>query len=147
MKELVALKGQVKLRLNKSAGGVLLLGDHNLVTTLGEESIAEIIISNDGSTPSPSHIAIGDGDLDLDASHTALQGTEHDRQAATVARVSNDISYTASFSHSGASVNVNEVGLFNDAVAGIMFARFLSQNFLFTDGDNLEIAWTLTVGG
>jgi len=119
---------------------------HNLVTLVGKTLVAEII--EDSTPPAvPSHIAIGSDATVAAEAHVALQGTEHQRQVATVSRVDNEVTYTAIFTAGPAeTLAVGEIGIFNAAAAGVMLARFVPNPFTMDPNDVVTVDWGLQFG-
>ena len=119
----------------------------NLVVDAGEALVAGIM---DSVGPvRPSHFAIGDSSAAIAAGQTSLQGTEHARLAfGSQVLTGNQLAYRAIFNNGSAGPwLVQEAGIFNDAVAGTMLARFLTQKATIAVGETLDITWTLTYGG
>lgn len=146
MSNVIKLKGRYRLihRRGQKVYGVQ--WGSNLVVDAGKSLVAEILENNSGTPASPSHIALGSSGVAVDAAQTALQGTEHHRDSATLSRTDNVLSLDATISHSASDVTVEEAGIFNDASAGTMLARWLVQSFTFSNGDSVDITWALTVG-
>lgn len=91
-----------------------------------------------------SHMAFGPSGVAVALSQVALQGTElFARKAVTTAVVGAAITYSVSFTYSGSSVTVLELGIFNALTIGTMLARFLPQAFTIFDTDLVEVSWTL----
>jgi hypothetical protein len=79
---------------------------------------------------------------------TDLQGTEFERVAISTSRSGREIIYEATFgSGLGSTSTVQEYGIFNDASAGTMLARFTSPAVDVQPGDDLEVTWINLVGG
>lgn len=141
------LKGYVKIKVWRKGRVVVEREGSNLLTSGGKDRYTELIA--DDAVGAPSHMAHGDGEEDLDVTHTALTGTENQRvaMADNGTAVGNSVTYLGQFTHpGGASMNVSEVGVFDAGAGGLMFLRFLTQQFVFRDGDSMDVSWTLTVG-
>ena len=140
------IRGWVRIVHRGRRGEVLrVVSGPNLVTSVGEDLLASIVES--AGPTRPSHIAVGEGATAVDKSQTALQGTEKDRMALSVSRVSNDLTYETTHSNtSGSEWNIKEAGIFNAGAAGTMLARFLSQTIDVQDQESMVITWTLTFG-
>lgn len=91
----------------------------------------------------PSHIAIGDDGTDPTAEDTDLVGTEHQRVAVTSTLVGKVISLTATLGNIGSTKTVAEFGIFNDATAGTLIARFVTDEFELGGSDTLDVTWEL----
>lgn len=134
------IKGFVKVWLN----GKLIQKGQNLITSAGDGLVATLV---SGSGTAPSHMAIGAGATTPTATQTALIGTEHERVSTSAAVVDNQLTLTAQFgSGITGSVEVEEIGIFNDASAGTMLARFLTSNFTLSSSDTLDVEWTVAFG-
>lgn len=133
--------GKVEVRKN----GLLVAKGKNLIVTSGLELLAELIAS--GGTR-PSHMAIGsDGSRPM-LGETDLQGTEFERVSISTSRSGREVNYLANFgSGLGSTSTVQEYGIFNDATAGTMLARFTSPPVDVQPGEDLEVSWTNLVGG
>jgi hypothetical protein len=119
--------------------------EKNLIVDAGLELLMYVIES---AVPTrPSHMAIGDDNTASAASMTALQGTEHQRVALdSTTRVGKTLSYAATLGGAlGADKSVGEFGIFNDAAAGTMLARFVTAIFTLNDGGELDVTWEFTM--
>jgi len=139
----LTVKGYVRVRLN----GKLVAEGSNVVTTAGKALLAQLLAQE--SALFPSHLAIGSASDAPDESQTTLLGTEHQRVAlGSVSTSNNELVITAQIPASGraGTVAVQEYGIFNDAVAGVLLARFVSvRQDLVTTGV-MDIEWRLTLG-
>jgi len=150
-RHVVPISSNVVIRLSMRGQFVRILHGHNRVVDAGKSLLAQLVELSGGSPPpAPGWIAFGDGAADIDDTQLALSGTEHARNAlSSTTRINNDLTYSAVFVHPGGATPtqvVNEMGIFNAAVAGTMLARFLVQQFQFTDGASFTVDWTLTFG-
>lgn len=121
----------------------------NLVVQLGLNNFAEIVKSNNGSTVGPTHIA-GGTDATVPASGqttlVAESGVLVRAALAAPTRLTNVLTWTATLAAGASAVTVRELGLFNAAAAGSMYARFLPTEFTLEVGGNALISWALTFG-
>ncbi len=117
----------------------------NVVTVVGKALIAEFMELTPGPAR-PGWIAFGDGPETADDAQTTLD-SETFREAITyTGRSGNEVTYSATRVAIGAEL-VNECGIFNDAVAGTMLCRFLTQTVNLAIGDSFVVVWTLNFGG
>lgn len=116
-----------------------------MVVTTGLNRIAALLAQD--STAFPSHIAIGTGTTAAAAGDTALE-TEVDRNAiATTSSSGAVVTFKVFFGKTEANGNtISEVGLFDQAAGGTMFARTILGSTVVKDATkSLTITWTLTV--
>lgn len=146
---MLEIAGIVRVRLWKKGRLVLDRSGRNVVTQLGKERFAAILADNAGTFDGPSHMGIGDGTTVPEDTDTALDGTEHQREAtAAPVVVADEITWTATFTGGVTPIEVNEAGIFDQASpGGLMFARFLTQRFDLENGDTAVIDWKMGVGG
>lgn len=93
-----------------------------------------------------SHMAVGDNNQQPQLDQTALLGTELARVTTTTSRSESLITYTADFSSITSTISVSEFGIFNDATAGDMLARFVVDTFDLFSGQSMDIEWTIRMG-
>ena len=129
----------------KCDGSVVVQEGPNLVVTTGLNHIADRLV--DASPPARiSHFAVGDGGVTPELGQTTLQGTEHGRAAiSTWFSLANEISVNGIFTAAG-TITCREIGVFNAAAAGTMFARFLMQEAVMAATETLNIQWALRIG-
>lgn len=141
MKDQLKVRGHVKVFLD----GKLIREGNNLVTTAGMQLIAEIL---GGAATKPSHMAIGSSSTAASLAQTALVGTEHQRKAVTRSFSGQIFKVTSDpFGPGlGATVNVQEIGVFNAGVAGVMLCRFTCAAFDLLTTSSLVIEWSITIG-
>jgi len=145
MQENIQVSGSVELTIRQPNGKVLkILGD-NLVVSGGQNLFAGLF-AGDAVDP-PSHMACGSSNTAPDKAQTDLVGTEHERVAATVSAVANTVIIEATFG-AGLSdpVSIGEFGIFNDASAGDMIARFTTVMFTLPGTSEIDVLWKLTIG-
>lgn len=120
----------------------------NMVVTAGLYAITHRL-AGDGSPPAaPSHISFGDSALAPAMNQTSLDNESGilPRAALTAVRGGNAIAYINGFIGSGVSnETVAEMGIFNAASGGTMYARFLPQLFVFEVGMVLGLSWTISI--
>lgn len=145
MKDGIKLSGRYRIRIRDADNALIReLRGENLVVVSGYELAAGLIAGE--ALTAVSHMAAGDSEAAPDEDQVDLQGTEEARVAVTTDRVDHEITHTADFSGIGADVEVAEFGLFNDAAAGTMFARFTVEPFTLFSGQSMDIAWSIRVG-
>jgi len=143
----INLQGHYKLELVRAGKIIHREQGHNLITTVGENHIAARFIKT-APPVAVDWIALGSGTAAPLKSNTVLQA----EIALTRTASSSDV---VSVSHSiyvfavtaVATITVNECGIFNDAVAGTMIARFLTQEFDMQNLDVLNATWDLEFTG
>lgn len=96
------------------------------------------------------YLAFGDSNTAFSKSQTALQGTEHDRQAATVAAATTtDENDTCQLSYSfsiTSSITAREVGIFDASSSGNMGARtVLGTEKTLTNGSTYAVVYKIIV--
>lgn len=141
MNDKLKVTGHVKLFLD----GKLIREGKNLVTTAGMELIAEIL---GGAATKPSHMAIGSSSTAAALAQTTLVGTEHQRKTVTRSFTGRIFKVTsAAFGPGlGGTVNVQEVGVFNNSPGGVMLCRFTCAAFDLLTTSSLVVEWSLTIG-
>ena len=98
-------------------------------------------VGDTGSITAFTYLAYGDDTTTAAATHTALQGTESQREAATVSRVTTTVTndtlqLTKTFTISSTET-IGEVGVFNASSSGSMLARsVLSPTRSVASGDS-----------
>lgn len=137
------LHTSVQFRLN----GRLHWQGQNYVVAEGRKLLAALI--SQGSNAPASHMALGTSGVSTQDSMTALQGVEVQRVGLvlTLPGASNTLTHTGSFG--GAIVGshlIQEAGIFNAAVAGVMLARVRPSPFTIGPGDDLDVIWDLRLG-
>lgn len=127
--------------------GRLVAQGPNLVTAAGKGLFASLLAET--STAFPSHVAIGSNGTQPYEQQTALVGTEHQRVALDgKSALQNELKLTATIPPSGRAspVSVQEFGIFNDPVAGVMIARFIIGGVTLAPNHGFVLNWTLTLG-
>lgn len=147
------LRGSVDLQVFDPAGHLLHRErGSNLVVLNGKILAAQLI--NDEVASKPSHFGFGSSVLAVDEAQTAL-GTEfafggYARHAFSISRSSNIITCVTTGSgwqnNSGGNLSMREVGLFNAATSGTLFARFLTTAYTLAASNYVRLSWALTVG-
>jgi len=94
-----------------------------------------------------SHVAVGLDDSPTAAGSVALTTEISRKPLQSVNVVTNTITYTAKwFGGELSGQNIGEVGLFNAAANGEMFARvYIPGGTLIGPSDGYEVTWTFTV--
>ncbi|WP_141500959.1 hypothetical protein [Paenibacillus luteus] len=150
MNEGLQVTGHISWQLIRN-GAVVEHGERdNVITTVGKNALAALLISANAGTTLVTHMGFGTATTAVAAGDTAL-GTE--LSGGGYARVSvsrsnpsgNVIQYVATLT--GLSgVTVQEAGLFNAATGGVLFAHQLTGAVtLSTSSDSLQITWQVTV--
>ena len=119
----------------------------NLITDVGENLVADLV--DFAATPAePQWVAFGDSAVAPTKLDTALDSEiAGSRNAALLSTVAaNMLQLDFQITASGAW-DLREVGIFNMAVGGDLFARFLSQAVDLTSGDVVDLTWILTFTG
>lgn len=117
----------------------------NVVVNAGKELISQRL---GGVAVNPvTHVAAGSSIQVADETDTALIGTEHERIVGTITVTNNEFKIAATLGAGiGIPVTIGEFGIFNNAVAGAMLARFVVPEISFTVGDSIAIVWTIQFG-
>ena len=115
----------------------------NTVTAVGKDVIAARLTGN--TLAIMSHMAAGNSTTAAAVTQTAL-GSELGRVVLdSVARVTNTISYIATFPAGTATGNVSEAGIFNSTSGGNMLCRTSFTPLTKASGDTIVIAWNVTI--
>lgn len=141
--ELLKLKGELRVVLNKADGSAEQFDVKNLVVDTGLHFIVSRM--KDTTDGAMTHMAIGAGTTAAAAADTGL-GSELGRVSLTSTTVSdNTITYVATFPAGTGTGAVTEAGNFNDASAGTMLCRTVFPVVNKQAGDSMTITWTVTV--
>lgn len=144
------LTGRVRLQGYDSNGNLKFdTGEiKNVITNAGKAEVANLI--GNVSTPTAfTYLAVGTSNTAEAATQTALVGEITDsglqRTAATVTRVTttttNDtVQYVVTFNVTGTKT-VEEIGIFNAAVAGTMLGRKVTGSKVLNNGDVLSATY------
>ena len=148
--EIIIPRGQILITLrNVKTGRVIQELVENLVTTVGKESIANIIRGNTARgiitycALGTSAVAPALGDTDL--------GAELVRKLISVRSTTNNIaSFETFFTTSEGNGTLREAGLFGDdatatADSGTLFCH-AAINRVKTSNDTLSLVWTIAIG-
>lgn len=148
MKSRLRLRGRAEITVRIPGEEPRKILARNKVMNLGKNRIAGIVATNDGTYDTITAIALGDSGNAVDEDQTALEGTEHTRAAGTVTAVGREVKISHTFSHSGATVTVREIGIFDNVTPpGLMFARFLIPATSLPDGSDIQIDWFVEFEG
>jgi len=157
MKNKFRIIGRVTL-ICKDANGKILweVSGKNKITNASLAAISGLI-GNTGSQVAFTYLAVGSGTTAEAATLTALttEIVNHglERAAATVARTTttqtNDtLQLTKTWTASGGSTDtIEEIGIFNDASAGVMLGRKLTTSKVVASGSQLIATYTVQVTG
>ena len=120
----------------------------NLVVQLGLNNFAEIVRTNNGSTVAPTHLGAGTDATAPNLGQTTLLAESGvlARCVMTPTRATNVLTWAGTLAAGASAVLVKEMGMFNAAVAGAMYARFLPTEFTLEVGGSAAISWALTFG-
>lgn len=141
--EILKLKGELRVVLNKADGTTEQFDHLNLVVDTGLNFIVSRM--KDTSDDVMSHMAIGSGTTSAAAGDTAL-GTELGRVSLTSTTVStNTVTYVATFGAGTGTGAVTEAGILNASSAGTMLCRTVFPVVNKQSGDSMTITWTVTV--
>lgn len=140
-------KGRVGIVLRDKDGNVKEeRTEQNLVVTTGLAYIASRMVDN--ADPLMDHLAIG-GESGTPtaaaAGQTALQGTERDRNAATISHSGSDFTATATFSAGEGTGLINEAGLFDQTSGGNMLCRVSFGDVNKEALDSMTVSWTISL--
>ena len=141
----IHITGRVRLSLWNDKGWLKVCRLAKNVVTEGAFALIAQHLGG-GAAVLPTHIAVGSGGTFPDPTQLVLD-TELERVALVDSFIGRQVNYTATIG-AGLSppVSILEAGIFDDAVAGTMWARFLTGQIDFEAGDSLDIEWELTVG-
>ena len=115
----------------------------NLVVTDGLEYIASRM--KDTTFGAMSHMAVGDDGTSPVLANAAL-GSELGRVALTSTTVTGSVvTYVATFGAGTATGAIEEAGIFNDGVAGVMLCRTTLAVVNKGAADAMSITWDVTV--
>lgn len=141
--EILKLKGELRVVLNKADGTTEQFDHLNLVVDTGLNFIVSRM--KDTSSSVMSHMAIGSGTTAAAAGNTAL-GTELGRVSLTSTTVStNTVTYVATFGAGTGTGAVTEAGILNAPSDGVMLCRTVFPVVNKQSGDSMTITWTITV--
>ena len=143
MKDFVAIKGSVQLRLKRSNGCTTYWTEENIVVNDGLNLIATLLA---GTGTAPTHMSMASGIIPVTATQSALSTTEKERVAASFITAGAVVTITGQLG-SGLSGEtfLGEFGIFNSAAGGTMLARFITNLFSMDENDVLDVDWALTV--
>lgn len=115
----------------------------NTVTAVGKDVITARLVGN--TLAIMSHMAAGNSNTAASVSQTGL-GSELGRVALdSVSRVTNTISYIATFPAGTATGNISEAGIFNSSSGGNMLCRTSFTPLTKASGDTIVITWNVTI--
>lgn len=112
----------------------------NLIVITGLNYLA--FQTGNASLPAMEYIAIGDDSTLVDETDTTL-GNELARKLATVTVTANNLSLTATFNPGENVGNWKEAGVFNAAIAGIMF-NHINIDYIKTSEITTTVKFTFT---
>jgi len=154
-KEMLKIQGKMTIVLKDKTGKVKDKREvTNVITEVGKEEMAGLLLLDvTGRTPFD-YIAIGTGTIAADPDDTSLAAETHREDAAgslidlTTATTPLDTAQlVATFGGTGYSGTeaVTESGVFNSDIGGILLCRqtFPAINVDWTAGDSIEITWRI----
>lgn len=141
--EILKLKGELRVVLNKEDGTTEQFDHTNLVVDTGLNFIVERMASANDSVMS--HMAIGEDNTAAAAANTTL-GNEAGRVALTSTTVStNTVTYVATFGAGTGTGAITEAGILNASSSGTLLCRTVFPVVNKQSGDSMTITWTVTV--
>lgn len=141
--EILKLKGELRVVLNKEDGTTEQFDHTNLVVNSGLNFIVERMASANDSVMS--HMAIGEDNTAAAAANTTL-GNEAGRVALTSTTVStNTVTYVATFGAGTGTGAITEAGILNASSSGTLLCRTVFPVVNKQSGDSMTITWTVTV--
>jgi hypothetical protein len=143
--------GLVQFKLLDQFGNVKDQQSTNLVVNTGLRFIAESMLKTTTNSPARmTHMAVGSGTNNANASDTALQNQlariDLDSSVSVTTSVTNDaIQYIATFAAGTGTGAITEAGIFNDPTAGSMLCRTVFPVINKGALDTLVITWKVTI--
>jgi hypothetical protein len=151
MNEGIKVTGRLAWELVRN-GEVVQSGERdNIITTVGKNALAALLISASAGTSLVTHMGFGSATTAVavgdSALGTELVGNGYARVAVTRSNPSgNVIQYQSTLTGLTVSTTVQEAGLFNAATVGTLFAHQLTGAVtLSSTSDSLQITWQVTV--
>jgi hypothetical protein len=154
MNEGLKVTGRIKVEHIRNGQVISTMERDNVITTVGKNSLASLLNSASAGTSLVTHIGFGTSSTAVAATDTTL-GTElttgtysgYARQAVTRSNPSgNVIRYVATLTGGTGNPTIQEVGLFNAATSGTLFAHQLTGAVnLASASDSLQITWDVTL--
>jgi hypothetical protein len=115
----------------------------NLVVAVGKEVIAARLVGN--TIAIPSHMAVGSDATAAATGQTALGGELGRVVLDSTARVSNVLTYVATFPAGTGTGALTEAAILNAASTGNMLCRTTFSTVNKAAGDTIVITWNVTV--
>ena len=147
LKDNFKMKGALALTCHRANGDVEVRRKDNIIVDVGFDFIADAIGLGTGRPAVMSHIALGSDNTAPAAGQTAL-GSELVRLAATYDHTAGTktFKFSATFAAGVGTGAITEAGVFNDALAGIMFDRvtFAVLNKGADDSVTAEFTFTMS---
>lgn len=116
---------------------------NNLVVAVGKDTIASRMVGN--SIAIMSHMAVGTSNTAALTSQTALGGELGRVALDSTTRVSNTVTYVATFPAGTGTGAITEAGILNAASTGNMLCRTVFGVVTKAAGDTVIITWNVTV--
>lgn len=116
---------------------------NNLVVAVGKDTIASRMVGN--SIAIMSHMAVGTSNTAAVTSQTALGGELGRVALDSTTRVSNTVTYVATFPAGTGTGAITEAGILNAASTGNMLCRTVFGVVTKAAGDTVIITWNVTV--
>jgi hypothetical protein len=142
--ESVSIKGNLEVILLDEKG---IQKDYrkidNLVVAVGKQVIAARLVGN--TIAVPSHMAVGTDATAAATSQTALGGELGRVVLDSTARVSNVLTYVATFPAGTGTGALTEAAILNAASTGNMLCRTTFSTVNKAAGDTIVITWNVTV--
>ena len=145
MRERLAVRGKLQLKLLRTGQPPLVRVSRNLVVSTGLSFITSRLLS--GSAAVMSHMALGTGATAASLSDVALGSEVAPRKALSGAVQSgtNAVVYTAVFDPGEATGSLTEAGILNNSSGGTLLCRSVFAPLGKAAGDMVEVTWTITV--
>ena len=116
---------------------------NNLVVAVGKDTIASRMVGN--SIAIMSHMAVGTSNTAAVTSQTELGGELGRVALDSTTRVSNTVTYVATFPAGTGTGAITEAGILNAASTGNMLCRTVFGVVTKAAGDTVIITWNVTV--
>jgi hypothetical protein len=143
MLEGLSFSGAWQLTIREAAGGVRFwLAGSNRVVVDGFEEWAQLAAGSGGVAIS--EMRAGTNPDATKESMSDLQGATKATTSTSVSVDGNEINYIGNFSALSSNESVAEFGLFNSN--GVMFARFVVEEFTLFAGQSMDLSWVIRTG-
>lgn len=142
--ESVSVKGNLEVQLLDEQGNQKDYRKiNNLVVAAGKQVIAARLLGNTSAVMS--HMAVGQDGTAAATGQTALVSELGRVSLDSASRISNAITYIATFPAGTGTGSIEEAGIFNDGTSGNMLCRTVFSAVNKAAGDTIVITWNVTV--